>query len=49
MEETYSRNGLMTALYVTMSVSFYLPHHVSVSVFIICICVQIRCECMCCM
>ena len=34
---TYSRAGLMTALYVVMSVSFCLPHPVAVSVFIICI------------
>ena len=36
MEEAYSRNGLMTVLYVAMSVSFCLPHPVAVSVFIIC-------------
>ena len=36
MEEAYSRAGLMTALYVAMSVSSCLPHHVAVSVFIIC-------------
>ena len=36
MEEAYSRAGLMTALYVAMSVSFCLPHPVAVSVFIIC-------------
>ena len=34
-EEAYSRAGLITALYVTMSVSFCLPHPVSVSVFMI--------------
>ena len=33
MEEAYSRAGLKTALYATMSVSFYLPHPVAVSVF----------------
>ena len=36
MEEAYSRAGLMTALYVAMSVSFCLPHPVAVSSFIIC-------------
>ena len=36
MEEAYFRAGLMTALYVAMSVSFCLPHPVAVSVFIIC-------------
>ena len=36
MEEAYSRTGLMTALYVAMSVSFCLPHPVDMSVFIIC-------------
>ena len=36
MEEAYSRAGLMTALYVSMSVSFCLPHPVTVSAFIIC-------------
>ena len=36
MEEKYSRAGIMTALYVAMSVSFCLPHPVAVSVFIIC-------------
>ena len=36
MEEAYSRVGLMTALYVAMSVSFCLPHPVAVSAFIIC-------------
>ena len=35
-EEAYSRAGLITALYVTMSVSFCLPHPVAVSVFMIC-------------
>ena len=35
-EETYSRAGLITALYVAMSVSFCLPHHVAVSAFMIC-------------
>ena len=34
MEEAYSRAGLMTALYVAMSVSFCLPHSVAVSAFI---------------
>ena len=35
--EAYSRAGLMTALYVAMSVSFCLPHPVvAVSAFIIC-------------
>ena len=36
MEETYSRAGPMTALYVAMSVSFCLPRAVAVSAFIIC-------------
>ena len=36
MEEVYSRAGLMTPLYITMSVSFCLPHLVAVSIFIIC-------------
>ena len=35
MEEEYSRAGLMTALYVVISVSFCLPYHVTVSAFII--------------
>ena len=33
MEEAYSRAGLMTALYVAMSVSFCLRHPVALSVF----------------
>ena len=36
MEEAYSRTGLMTALYVAMSVSFCLPHPFAGSAFIIC-------------
>ena len=36
MEEAYYRAGLMTALYVAMSVSFSLPHPVAVSDFLIC-------------
>ena len=36
MEKTYTRAGLMTALYVAMSISFCLPHPVAVSDFIIC-------------
>ena len=36
MEEEYSRDGLMTALYVAMSISFCLPHPVAVGDFIIC-------------
>ena len=32
-EEAYSRVGLITVLYVAMSVSFCLPHPVAVSVF----------------
>ena len=36
MEEAYSRAGLITALYVTMSVFFCLPHPVAVSTFMIC-------------
>ena len=34
-EEAYSRAGLITALYVAMSVSFCLPHPVAVSTFMI--------------
>ena len=36
MEETYSRVGLVTALWVAMSVSFYLAPLGVVSAFIIC-------------
>ena len=36
MEDAYSRDCLMTALYVAMSVSFCLPHAVAVSAFFIC-------------
>ena len=36
-EEAYSRDGLITALYVAMSVSFCVPHPVAVSAFMICI------------
>ena len=36
LEEAYSRAGLMTALYVAMSVSLCLPHPVAVSAFIMC-------------
>ena len=36
MEESFSRAGPMTVLYVAMCVSFCLPHPVAVSVFIIC-------------
>ena len=36
MEEAYSRAGLITALYVAMSISFCLPHPVAVSAFMIC-------------
>ena len=36
MEETYSGAGLITALYVATSGSFYIPHPVAVSDFIIC-------------
>ena len=36
MKESYSRAGLMSTLYIAMSVSFCLPHHVAVSVLIIC-------------
>ena len=35
-EEAYSRAGLITALYVAMSVSVCLPHPVAVSAFMIC-------------
>ena len=36
MDEAYSRAGLITALYVAMSVSFCLLHPVAVSAFMIC-------------
>ena len=36
MQEAYSGAGLITALYVAMSVSFCLPHPVAVSAFMIC-------------
>ena len=36
MEEAYSRAGLITDLYVAMSVSFCLSHPVAVSAFMIC-------------
>ena len=36
MQEAYSRAGIMTVLYVAMSVSFCLPYPVAVRVFIIC-------------
>ena len=36
MEEEYYRAGLMTALYVAMSVFFCLHHPIAVSDFIIC-------------
>ena len=36
MEEAYCRAGLITVLYVAMSVSFCLPHLVAVSAFMIC-------------
>ena len=36
MEEAYSRAGLITALYVAMSVSFCLSYPVAVSAFMIC-------------
>ena len=35
-EEAYSRAGLITALWVAMSVSFCLPHPAVVSAFMIC-------------
>ena len=35
-EEAYSRVGLITALYVAMSISFCLPRPVAVSAFMIC-------------
>ena len=35
-EEAYSRAGLITALYVAMSVSFCLPYPVAVSAFMVC-------------
>ena len=35
MEEAYTKAGLITALYVAMSVSFCLPHPVSMSDFVI--------------
>ena len=37
MGEAYSRAGLMTALYISMSVSICLPHPIAVSAFVICI------------
>ena len=45
MEEAYSRAGLITALYVAMSVSFCLPHLLAVSAFMICrgLCACTRC------
>ena len=43
-EEAYSRAGLITALYVAMSVSFCLPHPVEV-----CVLVLRCCGCVCCM
>ena len=49
MEEAYTSGGHITALYVTMSVSFCLPHPDSVSAFMICrgLCV-LRCRgCVC--
>ena len=54
MEKTYSSAGLMTVLYVAISVSFCSPHPVAVSVFIICsgVCActdLIGCEYVCCM
>ena len=36
MEEAYFRAGLITALWVAMSVSFCLPHHVAASAFMMC-------------
>ena len=49
MEEEYSRAGLITALYVAMSVSFCLPHPVAGSNFMICrglcLCVLRCCGC----
>ena len=36
MEESYSRAGLITALWLAMSVSFCLPHPVAVNAFMIC-------------
>ena len=35
MEEAFSRAGLITVLWVSMSVSFCLPHHVAVSALMI--------------
>ena len=52
MEETYFRAGLITDLYVAMSVSFCLSHPVAVSDFMICrVCVRVLrcCGCVCCM
>ena len=52
MEEAYSRAGLITALYVAMSVSFCLPHPVAVSAFrLVEVCVRVLrcCVCVCCM
>ena len=36
VEEAYPRAGLITALYVAMSISFCLSHPITISVFIIC-------------
>ena len=36
MEEVYYRAGLMTSVWLAMSVSFCLPHDVAVSVFNMC-------------
>ena len=36
IEEAYSRSGLITTLYIAMSVSFCLPHPVALSAFMIC-------------
>ena len=50
MEESYSRAGLIIALYVAMSVSFCLPHPVAVSVFLmicrgVCACTEMLWMC----
>ena len=52
MEGAYSRAGFITALYVSMSVSFCLPHLVAVSAFLfveVCVRVLRCCGGVCCM
>ena len=47
MEETYSRAGLRTSMYVAMSVSFCLLNPVAVSAFMICSCLCACTEMLC--